>query len=109
MDNLYEVKNPTSSDLKIMRFGVMYELPANGELKNLPEDVARFWGETIHTFLRFTKMPKAPVVVEKEVKTKEKTEVIETEVETEVEKKEDEIVVEKEVKVAKPSTKPKNK
>lgn len=64
-ETFYEVKNPTKEDITIMVKGVNYTLPSEGELKNVPEFVAKHW-ESLHAFLKFKKMGKVTeqIVVE---------------------------------------------
>lgn len=99
MEQLYEVKNPTSEDISIQFKGVFYTLPADGELKNLSEEVKKFWNN-LHEFLYFTKQksnvkpePIKEEVKEEVVSLEEKLDELKEEVKEVIEEKEEEVKV----------------
>lgn len=45
------VKNPTSNSITVQILGTKYTVPADGEVGNIPAEVAKFWQENLHNFL----------------------------------------------------------
>lgn len=45
------VKNPTNNDITVQIMGVKYTVPANGEVKYVPEEHALYWRDKLHQFL----------------------------------------------------------
>lgn len=68
------VKNPTANDIRVQILGVQYDLPANGELHNVPPEAAAIWKVKLHTFIQLSdeapkKAPDEVVVKEDKPKT----------------------------------------
>lgn len=62
------VKNPTNNDITVQISGVKYTVPANGQIKFVPEAAALYWRDKLHGFLILeddvvekTEQPKAKV------------------------------------------------
>lgn len=47
-----KITNPSNKAIENVRiFGVLYSIPAEGTLDNVPEAHARYWQESLHKFL----------------------------------------------------------
>ncbi len=46
-----KIQNPTNNEIIVKIFGNVYTLPAEGVLKNVPLEVAKYWSERLHEFL----------------------------------------------------------
>jgi hypothetical protein len=67
------IQNPIDKEIRVTIFGVEYVLPANGELKNIPDNVAEYWFKELHEFLIVKEDSKQATIVEaikEEIKSK---------------------------------------
>lgn len=77
------VKNTTDSALEVQIKGVVYRVEAESELADVPTDVALYWKEMLHNFIKLSdesdvapitssksKAPEKAPEVEEETKTK---------------------------------------